>query len=685
MSGRLNPLLSQDDLPRFDMIAVADIAPAVKDLVRRCEAALEQGSSNDTPATYEALAAILDPAMQGLNDAWGVVEHLCAVADNPELRAAHASVQPAVTALSTRIASDLRLFHKYQLAAAEGADRLGPAQRRKLNNDLRAFRLAGAELAADDKHRFAANLMRSAEISKEFGNRLLDATDQFVYWAKEAELSGVPDDVMHNLRDEARSAGRDDGAYKLSLHQPCLGPLMRFAHDRGLREMLYRANVTRASQFGPATLDNTALISETLALRQERARLLGKASHAEVSLVPKMADTPQQVIDFLTDLGRRSQPQAERELAELKAFAAESLGLSDLQPWDLAYAGEKLREARYAFSAQEVKLHFTLDKVLAGLFTMVKQLFNVRFIIEQQATWHPEATAYRVERSGELLGRLLLDPFARSRKQGGAWMNGARPRWKKPDGSTRVALAYIVTNFARPAQGQPAFLSHGEVVTLFHEFGHALHFLLSRVDVLGVSGISGVEWDAVELPSQLMENFAWQWPVLQQITAHPDTGAPISRELFDKLCAARHFHCSLELMRQLELSMFDMRVHAEPAAGSRVQAVMDEVRSVFSPLLVPAYNRSQNGFSHIFNGGYAAGYYSYLWADVLASDGWEEFERAGTLDAGTAQRYLHAVLERGGSRPMLENFIEFVGRAPGIDAMLRQRGIAPASSSGSIN
>lgn len=674
-----NPLLTDDVLPRFDAVAAADVAPAIDQLIARCEQALAQATQADTPADYDFLADILDPPLEALSQAWGVVGHLQSVVDTPELRAAYASAQPKVTALFTRVSSDLKLFDLYKRVSTECGDRLSVPRRKALDNGLRGFRLAGAELPQDKKERFAATQQRSAELSRSFSNHLLDATDAFVYWATAEELAGVPEDVLAMLRHAAKAAGRDDETYKLSLQLPCLGPVMQYAHDRHLRETLYRAQATRASEFGPPELDNTALITEMLTLRHERAALLGLANHAEVSLIPKMADSPTQVLDFLRDLGQRSRAQAQRDLDEVRAFARAELGLAELEVWDVGYASEKLRQSRYAFSEQDVKKHFSLDRVLPGLFGIAETLFDVSISADPLPAWHAGVTAYRVERAGKLLGQFFLDPYARTGKRAGAWMNGARPRWRKPGGELRTAMAYLVTNFAAPVDGRPALMSHGDVVTLFHEFGHGLHFLLSQVDVLGVSGISGVEWDAVELPSQLMENFAWEWPILQRISAHAETGEPLPRPLFDKMWAARNFQSGLQLLRQVELALFDMRVHAEPARNADVQVVLNEVRAEISLMPPPSYNRFQNGFSHIFAGGYSAGYYSYLWAEVLSADAWNLFERAGVLDVATGQRYRETILERGGSQPMSENFEAFVGRAPQIDALLRQRGVAIAN------
>lgn len=670
----VNPLLIEAGLPRFDLMDAACITPAIDALLLRCEAALREVVRPGAAPDDDTLAAMMDPPLQALDFAWSTVQHLQGVCDTSALRAAIAANQPKVTAFQARLSSDARLHGIYKEIAARQGDVMEPTRRRVMDNVLRGFRHAGAELPAPEKERFVATLQRSAALGREFSEHLQDATDSFVHWASEAELTGVPAAVRESLAAAAAADGHP-GRFKVTLQQPCLVPLMQYARSRALREMLYRANVTRASEFGPAAFDNGPVIRAILALRHERAALLGYPHHAALSLVPKMADSPDQVLEFLRDLARRCRRQAEAELAALRRFACDRLGMDELQVWDIGYASEQLRQERYAFSEVEVMRHFRLDQVLDGLFRIAESLFGITIRGEAAPGWHPDVTAYRIERGGELAGRFYLDPYARAGKRGGAWMKGASPRWLRPDGRLQTAVAYLVTNFAAPAGAGPALLRHGDVVTLFHEFGHALHFLLSRVDVLGASGISGVEWDAIELPSQLMENFAWQWPVLQRIGAHVDTGAPLPRALFDRMTAARTFQSGMGLLRQVEFALLDMRLHAEPGREAAVQKVHDEVRAEVSLLAGPAYSRFQNGFSHVFAGGYAAGYYSYLWAEVLSADAWGVFERAGVLNTATGARYRAAILERGGSRPMRDNFIEFVGRPPTIDALLRQRGV----------
>lgn len=674
-----NSLLAAGELPNFADFDAAEVAPAIDVLIARCEAALAEATDPAMPADFNRLSQVLDVPLEALGEAWGTVMHLHAVLDTPTLRDAVAANQPKVSAFFAKLSSDDRLFALAKRISAVGDESLDAAQFKAISDKLRSFRLAGAELDAPKKDRLVEIQKSLSSLSRDFSNHVMDATDDFAYSATREELNGVPSDVMTQLGAAADAGGRP-GAFNITLHQPSLGPVMQYAASRELREALYRANATRASEFGPAERDNGPVIDKILELRQERASLLGLATYADVSLVPKMAETPAQVIEFLRDISRRAHPHAQRDLHELQAFARERLGLETLAAWDVAYVTEMLRQERYAFSEQEVKLHFRLDQVLAGMFDIAQQLFGVVIRPEPVAAWHATVTTYRIDRGGELLGRFYLDPFARKGKRGGAWMSGSQPRWRKPDGQLRKALAYLVTNFAEPAPGQPTLLRHDEVVTLFHEFGHGLHFLLSNVDVLGVSGISGVEWDAIELPSQLMENFAWEWPVIERLTANRETGQALPRELFDKMTEARNFQIGLWLVRQVEIALFDMRLHAEPGYPGGVQRLMDDVRAEVAVIVPPPFNRFQNAFSHAFSGSYAAGYYSYLWAEVLASDAWDAFDEAGVTDVVTGQRYLDEILARGGSRPMTESFEAFRGRKPTIDALLRQRGLTESTT-----
>ncbi len=679
-----NPLLRAGDLPAFDAIRPEHITPAIDVLLPAANAALEQAVGADVPPDYDALSAVLDVPLERLARAWGAVGHLNAVANTPELRAAYNENLGRITEFHTRLGADERLYAKYKaVMASPAAKLLRPARQRALANAMRDFVLSGAELQGAAKQRFAAIQERSAEAAQQFSEHVLDATDQFASYVDTERLAGVPADIVQATAEAAAAEGKP--GHKLTLHMPVWMPLMQYADDRALREALYRAYVTRASEFGPAERDNSELMRELLQLRQEEAGLLGYANYAELSLVPKMADSPEQVEAFLRDLAQRARPFAERDLAELKAFAAEHLGLADLQPWDMNYASEKLKEARYAFSDQEVKQYFTEPRVLEGLFNIVQTLFEVTIRPDTATTWHDSVRFYRIERSRpgggapELVGQFFLDPYARAGKRPGAWMDDARGRWARPDragGSVQTPVAHLVCNFAAPVGDKPALLTHDDVITLFHEFGHGLHHMLTQVDDLAVAGISGVEWDAVELPSQFMENFCWEWEVLSRLTAHADTGAPLPRALFDRMIAARNFQSGLQTLRQIEYALFDMRIHAEAEAAADVQRVIDEVRREVAVVMPPAFNRFQHTFSHIFAGGYSAGYYSYKWAEVLSADAFAAFEESSLFDAETGRRYRREILEAGGSRPAMESFKAFRGREPRIDALLRHQGMS---------
>ena len=674
-----NPLLDFTDLPLFDQIRPEHVAPAVEQLLTQANAALERAVAPDFPADWGAISKQLDVATEQLGRAWGAVGHLNAVADTPELRAAYNAALPLVTEFSTRLAADERLYAKYK---AIDAATLNAEQRQARKNALRGFVLGGAELQGAAKQRFAAIQERQAELAQKFSENALDATDAFAYYAAADELAGVPADV----RQAARAAAEKDGqpGYKLTLKIPCYLPVMQFADSSALRQRLYRAYVTRASDQaeGDATrFDNSALMRELLTLRQEEAALLGYANFGEVSLVPKMADSPAQVIDFLRQLATKARPYAERDVQDLRAFAAKELQLADPQPWDWAYVGEKLKEARYAFSEQEVKPYFTAPKVLAGLFKIVETLFEVAIRKDTAPVWHPAVEFYRIERGGKVLGQFYLDPGARNGKRGGAWMDDVRARWLRPDsGALQTPVAQLVCNFAEGVGGKPPLLTHDDVITLFHEFGHGLHHLLTQVNEHDVSGISGVEWDAVELPSQFMENFCWEWNVLRHMTAHVDTGAPLPRPLFDKMLAAKNYQAGLQTLRQIEFALFDMLLHTRADATGDIQALLDQVRADVAVLPVPAFNRSAHTFSHIFAGGYAAGYYSYKWAEVLSADAYAAFEESvtegGLPSVETGRKYRQAILEVGGSRPAMESFKAFRGREPTLDALLRHQGMA---------
>ena len=668
-----NPLLDATGLPRFAEIRPEHVAPAIDALLAEARAALEHAVGPTVPADYDALSAVLDVATEQLGRAWGAVSHLNAVADTPELRAAYTETLPRVTEFYTALGADERLYAKYKaVAASPAAQALNAARRKALANAMRDFVLSGAELQGAAKERFAQIQARLAELGQQYSEHVLDATDAFEYLATPEELEGVPADVLAATRVEG-----DVPRHRLTLHMPVYIPVMQYARRRALRETLYRAHVTRASEAGPPERDNSAVMEEILALRQEEARLLGYANYAEVSLVPKMAESPRHVSDFLADLARRARPHAERDLAELRDFAAAELGLADFQAWDHAFVSERLKETRYAFSDTEVKQYFTEPRVLAGLFRIIETLFEVAIRPDTAPVWHDSVRFFRIERAGQLVGQFYLDPYARPGKRPGAWMDDVCGRWARPEGALQTPVAQLVCNFAAPVDGKPALLSHDDVLTLFHEFGHGLHHMLTRVDDIGVAGISGVEWDAVELPSQFMENFCWEWDVVKHMTAHVDSGEPLPRALFDKMLAAKNFQSGLQTLRQVEFALFDLRIHAQAADGAGwIQRVLDGVRAEVSVLPPPAFNRFQHSFSHIFAGGYAAGYYSYKWAEVLSADAYAAFEEEGVFNPAVGRRYREAILEAGGSRPAIDSFKAFRGREPRIDALLRHQGMA---------
>jgi len=682
----VNPLLAPDHLPQFDRITPEQVAPAIDSLLQAAEQALQTVTAADFPARWEALAATLDVANERLSVAWGAVSHLNSVNDSPALRAAYNDALPRVTEFWTRLGADEKLYAKYK---AMDAAALNPEQRQAHKNAIRNFVLGGAELTGAARARFAEIQERQAALGQKFSENALDATDAFAYYASAEELQGVPEDVLSAARSAAAAEGKE--GYKLSLQMPCYLPVMQFAQNRALRERLYQAYVTRASDQAPADLqkyDNTAVMREILALRREEAALLGFADFAALSIAPKMADTPETVIAFLRDLAAKARPYAQKDVAELRSFALEQLAIADPQPWDWPFISEKLKEARYAFSEQEVKQYFTAPKVLAGLFKIVETLFNVVISPDSAPVWHADVRFFRIERETAqgcvLVGQFYLDPTARSGKRGGAWMDDVRNRWLRPDThSLQTPVAQLVCNFAPATEVdgvlQPALLTHDDVTTLFHEFGHGLHHLLTQVNERDVAGISGVEWDAVELPSQFMENFCLEWKVIRHMTAHVQSGESLPLALFDKMLAARNFQSGMQTMRQIEFALFDMLLHSRAHFGADLMDLLQTVRAEVAVLPSPAFNRAAHTFSHIFAGGYAAGYYSYKWAEVLSADAYAAFEESasadGEHDPATGLKYLQSILEAGGSRPAMESFKAFRGREPTLDALLRHQGM----------
>ncbi|AST86376.1 M3 family metallopeptidase [Ralstonia solanacearum species complex bacterium KE101] len=686
-----NPILDFSGLPRFAEIRPEHITPALDVLLERATAAVVRIKDPATPSTWDHVVAALEDATEPLGRAWGIVSHLSSVADTPALREAHAANLPRVTEFWSALGQDLELFQKYK-AIAESAEyaTLTAPRKQLLDNELRGFRLGGAELPEDRKPRFAAIQEQQAQLTKAFSDHVLDATNGYALRIDdEARLSGLPEDARQAAHEAARRNDPASTGWKFTLHFPSYFPVLQYANDRALRRTLYEANVTRASELGPQhgsgkpEWDNTANMAEQLALRTEEAHMLGYRNFGEVSLVPKMADSPEAVLRFLGELADRARPFAERDWAELQAFAKTTLGIDKLEPWDMAYASEKLREARYAFSEQEVKQYFPEPAVLDGLFNVVQTLFSVQIRPEPAEVWHPDVRFFRVESAqGELLAQFYIDLYARDGKRGGAWMDDARGRKVLADAGVQTPVAYLTCNFSGPVGDKPALFTHDEVITLFHEFGHGLHHMLTQVDELGVSGINGVEWDAVELPSQFMENFCWEWEVLSRMTRHVESGEPLPHALFDRMLAAKNFQNGMATLRQIVFSTFDMHLHTDfdPKGATSVLELSRQINNRFHVVPQAVLSRWPNTFSHIFAGGYAAGYYSYKWAEVLSADAYAAFEEAGkltgsVLDAETGARYRREVLAVGGSRPAIESFKAFRGRAPSIDALLRHGGM----------
>ncbi|HWR77791.1 MAG TPA: M3 family metallopeptidase [Thiobacillus sp.] len=685
----MNPLLDFSGLPRFAEFKPEYVTPAIDQLLADCRAAVEHAMAAETPAEWDAFVAPLDDANEKLGRAWGQVSHLHSVMDSPELREVYNANLPKITIYYAELGQNEALFNKFKALKARPDFAALSAPRKKIvDNELRDFRLGGAELPDDKKARFMQVQEELAQLSAKFEENILDATNEFALFVDDdAQLAGVPDDVLAMMKAAAEADGKT--GWKITLHMPSYLPVMQYADHRELREQVYRAYVTRASEFGKPELDNTPLIADILRLRREAAELLGFRSYAEVSLAAKMADTPAEVLKFLDELGARARPYAEKDYAELKAFARDELGLSDLQAWDTTYVSEKLSIARYSFSDQEVKQYFPEPRVLAGLFKLIETLYGLHVREDSAPVWHPDVKFYTLtDHTGQRIGQFYLDLYARATKRGGAWMDDVITRRMKADG-IQTPVAYLNCNFSAPVGGtpeggkRPALFTHDEVITLFHETGHGLHHLLTQIEELGVSGINGVEWDAVELPSQFMENFCWEWDVLKHMTAHVDTGAPLPRALFDKMLAAKNFQSGLQTLRQIEFSSFDMRLHDDfdPNGSRTALDLINDIRRQVAVIIPPAYNRFPNNFSHIFAGGYAAGYYSYKWAEVLSADAYALFEDeaegyGGVLNPEVGHRFWSEILAQGGARPALESFKAFRGREPTIDALLRHNGMA---------
>lgn len=679
----MNPLLDFSGLPRFAEVQPEHVTPALEQLLQHNREVVARLLADSAQPTWENFILPLDDANEQVSRAWGQVGHLNAVMNSPELREVYNANLPKITQYYAELGQNQALYAKYKaLRASTEFEKLSATRKKIIENELRDFRLSGAELEEDKKARFLEIQEEMSTLCSRFSDNLLDATNDYSHVVESsAELSGMPADDVQAAADAAQAAGKS--GWLFTLKAPSYMAVMQYADNRDLRAKIYEAYGKRASEFGNPEWDNTALISQILRLRAEEARLLGYATYAELSLASKMANTPQQILQFLRELAQRARPFAEKDLAELQEFARTKLGLADLQPWDVAYASEKLREQRYAFSEQELKQYFPEDVVLSGMFKVVESLYGLSMRLSSAPVWHETVRFFDVhDGDGKLVGQFYVDLYARSSKRGGAWMDDAITRRRIAPGmhipaGIQTPVAYLNCNFAPPVGGKPALFTHDEVITLFHEFGHGLHHLLTEVEDLGVSGINGVEWDAVELPSQFMENFCWEWDVLSGMTRHVDSGVKLPRALFDKMLAAKNFQVGMQTLRQIEFSIFDMRVHSDfDAYGSKtVMQLLDEVRQEVAVLIPPAYNRFPHSFSHIFSGGYAAGYYSYKWAEVLSADAYSLFEEHGILNAEIGRRFRKEVLASGGSRDAMQSFVAFRGREPSIDALLRHSGL----------
>ena len=687
-----NPLITFGrGIPAYAEVKPEHIDSAISYLLKAAEAAVDKATDANTPCTWDALAEPLEDATESLGRSWSVISHLNSVADTPELRAAYGEMLPQVTAFFSSLSQNLALYDKFKVIQSSSEfSKLGMAQKKVIENALRDFRLGGAELTDAQKPRFAQIQDEQAILGKAFSDHVLDATDGFVHLiTDEAKLMGLPEDAIAAAADTAKQKNLEGWAF--TLHFPSYYPVMQYSENRALRQLMYQAYVTRASELAPQFTngklewDNTENMLAQLRLRDEEARMLGFANYAALSIAPKMANTVSEVDQFLGDIAKKSKPFAQQDWDELQAFAN-----TELQPWDIPYYSEKLKQARYSFSENELKQYFPLPKVLEGLFGVIQTLFGVKIHQADLPTWHADVQSFSVSNEdGQIVAYFYLDPYARPGKRGGAWMDDARGRRELANGEIQIPVAYLVCNFAPPVKvdgqlRQPT-ITHDDVITLFHESGHGLHHLLTQVGALGVSGINGVEWDAVELPSQFMENFCWEWEVLEKMTAHAETGKPLPKTLFDKMLAAKNFQNGLGTLRQIVMSLTDWRLHSTfdvtKAKGEAVLELSRNTATEFNIIPQPEISRWINSFSHIFAGGYAAGYYSYKWAEVLSADAYSAFEEAAklngsVLDEQTGKRYRQEILEVGGSRPAAESFKAFRGREPSIDALLRHGGLA---------
>ena len=671
-----NPLLDFSGLPRFGEIRPEHIAPAIDKLLRAAEAAIASAETA-APVTWDTLVKPIDDTTERLWRAWGQVGHLKSVVNSAELRAAYNETLAKVTRFSSALGQNLALHAQYKrLIEADEYAQYDSTRKKVIENTLRDFRLGGAELPADRRLRFSAIHEELSALSAKFSENVLDATDEYAFFVEdEADLAGLPADIRDACRDAAQEDGK--GGWKLTLQLPVLQAVLTFAESRNLRETLFRASGTRASEYGPPERDNGPIVQRILQLRQELAALFDLPTFADYSLTTKMAESPTEVLAFLRGLAGRGRDQARDEHNELIEFAAREFGISPLEPWDTGFVSERIRQANFRVSTQEVKSYFTAPKVLEGLFRLIEQLFAVKIERDEAPVWHEDVQFFRViDQESRMIGQFYLDLYARENKSGGAWMSENRNR-RLQGSSVQTPLVFLVCNFGRGSGDKPATLTHQEVKTVFHEMGHGLHQLLTQANELGVAGLNGVEWDAVELPSQFMENFCWEWEQVSGMTSHVDKGNSLPRDLFDRMIAAKNFQSGLRILRQVEFALFDMRLHTDfdPACGD-VLSLLETVRDEVAVSRPPKWHRFPHAFSHIFAGGYAAGYYSYHWAEVLSADAYAAFEEAPDEVARIGQRFKREILERGGSRDAIENFVAFRGRRPQMDALLRHSGLA---------
>lgn len=673
----MNPVLYRESLPLFDRIEPDHVSPAIESVLNEANTLIHSLKEMNAPTSWNNFVEPIEIISEKISRAWGQIEHLNAVINSDSLRKAYNDNLIKLTEFYTNLSQDESLYKKYQsLKDSEVFKSLTPSQKRIIDNVLREFKLGGAELNETDKKRFKVIQEKLAKLSTQFEENILDATNEFSIFVDHLdELIGIPEENIKKAHAEAKEDKKE--GYKFTLHFPSYLPVMQYADNRTLREKLYHAYATRASELASPKFDNTNLIEEILSLRYESSQLLGFKNFTEMSLVTKMAKSSEEVITFLMDLANKAKPFALKDMDELKSFA-KTLKIEKLEAWDIAYVSEKLRQAKYSFSENEVKQYFPEHRVLKGLFKVVETIFKLKIIKSDAPTWHKDVSFYSIKNENdELIGQFYFDLYARNHKRGGAWMDEAISRYKNSLGSSHP-VAFLTCNFSSPSENKPALFSHDDVITLFHEFGHGLHHMLTKVDDYSISGIKGVEWDAVELPSQFMENFCWEWDVVKHMTEHVDNKNTLPKNLFDKMIEAKNFQSGMQTLRQIEFSLFDIRLHTEYSDQNKINPLklLETIRDEIAVVRPPSWNRFPNSFSHIFAGGYAAGYYSYKWAEVLASDAFSLFEEQGILSSHAGQKFQNEVLSQGGSRPAMESFIAFRGREPNVDALLRHSGMA---------